>query len=115
MKNSSGGDNFCFLNHLTQLCNSLISGKAGDPDWWLNTQLVCIPKPNGSIRHIGIQNVFIRLASSSVANIVSLDVVEKLKEQNQFGIGIKGGCEIVAHYVIACAKKIDLIYHKARS
>ena len=80
-KNSSGGDNLCFLDHLTQLCNLLISGNAGDPDWWLSTQLVCIPKPNGSIRPIGIQNVFIRLASSSVANIVSQDVVEKLKEK----------------------------------
>ena len=97
-----------FINYMTQLCNLFLSGEAGNSDWWLNTQLVCIPKPDNNLRPIGIQNVFVRLSSSALGKVVSDEIFEKLKEQNQFGIGVANGCESIAHYAIACGEKIRL-------
>ena len=93
---------------MTQLCNLFLSGETGNSDWWLNTQLVCIPKPDNNLRPIGIQNVFVRLSSSALGKVVSDEFFEKLKEQNQFGIGVPNGCELIAHYAIACGEKIRL-------
>jgi hypothetical protein len=93
---------------MTELCNLFISGKAGISEWWLNSQLICIVKPDQSLRPIGVQNVFVRLFSSTLGKIATKDVVEALKEQNQLGIGVAGGCEAVAHYAVACGEKIRL-------
>ena len=60
--------------------------------------LTIIAKIKPGLRPIGVDNIFIRVTGRSCMSTVGPEVAEYLKPL-QFGVGVPGGAEIVAHIV----------------
>ena len=73
-----------------------VQGKAGDPRLWTRSRGVVLQKPDGGLRPIAVGEAwtrfFARLLASSLASQVGAAFVPL-----QWGIGIPGGSEVVAH------------------
>ena len=96
----------------TQVFNLLASGKACHKHLWISSRLLAISKddPN-SIRPIAIGEVFIRIVGKLIVlYLLGLaDVLEALHKSSQFGVGVKGGNEVIAHSISIAYKRIAAI------
>jgi hypothetical protein len=96
----------------TQVFNLLASGKARHKHLWISSRLLAISKddPN-SIRPIAIGEVFIRIVGKLIAlYLLGLEgVLTALHNSSQFGVGVKGGNEVIAHSLTIAYQHIAAI------
>ena len=76
--------------------NLILQGKGGSPTLWTISRLCLIPKPDGGIRPIAIGDVWLRALNRIVNSIIAPAVGPSLAPF-QYGVGVKGGAEIVSH------------------
>ena len=82
---------------MVKVFNLILRGQGGiDPSDWCRSRLVPIEKKDGGIRPIVISDVWLRLLDRTVARKVC-HKARTLLAPFQFGVGIKGGCEVVVH------------------
>lgn len=77
---------------LTAFLNRMLNGELRR-DWWTPHRAVLIPKASGSVRPLGIEDMWYRLLGKAVVRWLGEDLSGKLLP-DQFGVGVRGGCEI---------------------
>jgi hypothetical protein len=92
-------DKTCALA-LAELCSKITSNNLPDDirTRLTRSRLIGIPKPDGGIRPIAVGDTMMKLSSIVVMNRLQQKLY-KYFDNLQFGIGVKGGAEIVAHRV----------------
>ena len=76
--------------------NLILDGRGGSPTLWTISRLCLIAKPDGGLRPIAIGDVWIRALCRIVNSIIAPEVGPALAPF-QYGVGVKGGAEIVSH------------------
>jgi hypothetical protein len=87
-----------FTTALLALFNALLRGAAGPAEFWSLDYVFPLQKKAGGIRPIVIGEIFPRILGRIVARALSSQAAEFLAPL-QWGIGIPGGTETVAHAV----------------
>ena len=92
-----------FRQGLLRVYNLLLQGKLDNPQDWLRDRVVPLLKDDGSIRPIIVGDVWLRILSRIVACKMSRRAADFLAP-HQYGVGVKGGGEAVAHGVRAASR-----------
>ena len=90
---------------IAELLNNINNGRAGSPKQWVKSLLTFIPKPDGAVRGICADNVWLRLAGKASWLSQQQEVMEKL-QPFQFAVGMKGGSQALAHTVAVWEQNI---------
>jgi hypothetical protein len=85
-----------FKQRFLQLFRLLLQGRAGSSYLWCSSRVIPLLKPNNAIRPIAIGESFVRIAAR-LANRAVVPAIANFLSPTQFGIGVPGGTEIVAH------------------
>jgi len=95
--NGFEGDNNRRFKQLFLKTISLLSqGKLGSSSQWIKSLFIPLIKKNGKIRPIAVDNIFIRICGKVLSLLLKSEVGNQLLPI-QYGIGIKGGCEMIVH------------------
>ena len=78
------------------LFEHILAGRGGSASLWTSSRLIPLSKKDGGVRPIAIGAVWYRFLGRVVATAVSTDLGKALLPL-QYGIGVKGGAEAVAH------------------
>jgi hypothetical protein len=87
-----------FVSAITGLFNSMLKGSAGPAALWSLDYVFTLIKNDGGVRPIVIGEIFPRILGRIVARQLSPEAAELLAPR-QWGIGIPGGTETVAHAI----------------
>ena len=87
-----------FVASLTDVYNLILQGKGGNPDIWIRARIVALPKPLGGVRPIAVGEVLTRLMNRALAADLG-GVIGKKMAPLQWGVGVRGGAEVVSHGV----------------
>jgi len=88
--------NRTFRKLLFKTISLLAQGKLGPSSLWIKSLFIPLKKKNGKIRPIAVDNIFIRICGKAISLLSKKTVGEQLLPI-QYGIGIRGGCEMIVH------------------
>ena len=91
-----------FLQKVTFLFNRILEGQGGDTTAWTTSRMVALGKKDGGIRPIAVGEVWLRLLGRIAARKVA-KVGNRLAPA-QYGVGFKGGAEVIIHTCSLFAK-----------
>ena len=92
-----GGDDDALLNHLTTVLNLILASKLPAASRALVCASLCVPLPKndkGEVRPIAIGLCLLRLASV-MCNTRAADDLRRHFRPLQFGVGVRGGSELM--------------------
>ena len=84
-----------FVAALTSVYNLILQGKGGNPDIWIRARIVALPKAQGGVRPIAVGEVITRLMNRALAADLGA-VIGKKMAPLQWGVGVRGGAEVVS-------------------
>ena len=84
-----------FLRKVTRVFNLMLAGKGGDATLWTTSRIIGLGKPDGGVRPIAVGEVWLRLLGRIVAK-KKAHVGQDLAPL-QYGVGFKGGAEVIIH------------------
>lgn len=88
-----------------ELLTLMANGKMPDDRAWLVSRLVLLPKPAGGVRPLAVGEAWTRLLGRILSKRTTA-TASRLLAPVQFGIGVKGGVEVVSHIVQAASKAV---------
>jgi len=91
-----GDNNRSFKQLFLKTISLLAQGRLGLSTQWIKSLFIPLTKKNGKIRPIAVDNIFIRICGKVLSLLLKSEVGNQLLPI-QYGIGIKGGCEMIVH------------------
>ena len=96
-----------FLGSLTVILNMMIKNEFGSSYRWSASRLVFLPKPDSpDLRPIAIGEVIRRVLGKVTLRKFRDRIIEIMGEL-QYGVGMPGGCEVLAHKLRVLMKVIE--------
>ncbi len=91
-----------FTEQLCEVFNGILRGVYSNYHLWSGDRVVPLSKPNSNgVRPIVVGDVWLRILGRLVAKQVAQEA-SFILAPHQFGVGVKGGCEVIAHALHAC-------------
>jgi hypothetical protein len=88
-----------------ELLSVMANGKMKAEQVWLASRLVLLPKPTGGVRPLAVGEAWTRLLGRILSKRATGTASRHLAPI-QFGIGVKGGVEVVSHLVQAASRAV---------
>lgn len=99
-----------FIQKVKMFSELFLEGKAGSSPIWNSSRAVILRKPDGGLRPIAIGEAWSRVFSRIASAAVMGDLGKKFAPL-QWGIGLPGGAEIVAHLCTMYARVVEEEVH----